>query len=178
MSTSGEPLDAWSIEITAVPATGLQGTKAANREERAAVTAALAIPACEALSFDYALKPLGNGRYRLKGQIAARVVQTCGITLEPVTEAMSERVSVEFRPAEEMPDAKDGAAHVDAEIDPEPIIDGRIDLGRVVYEHVASGLNPFPRKDGAAFDWQDQRGGAPAKENPFAVLAKLKDKKS
>ena len=175
MSTSGEPLDAWSIEITQVPSAGLQATKAANREERAAMTTALAIPSCDALSFDYTLKPLGNGRYRLKGQIAARVVQTCGITLEPVTETMSERVSVEYRPAEDMPDASDGAVHVDAEVEPEPIIDGRIDVGRIVYEHVASGLNPFPRKDGATFDWQDRKG-APVKENPFAVLAKLKNK--
>ena len=181
MSTSDtpdvEPLAAWAIATTDIPAAGLQAIKAANREERAAVAVVLGIPACEAMSFDFSLKPLADGRYRLKGTVAARLVQTCGVTLEPMTETLSERVSLELRPADDMPDAKDGAVHVDAENDPEPIIDGRIDLGRIAYEHVASGMNPYPRKEGAALDWKGQAAAALEKENPFAVLAKLKDKK-
>ena len=49
---------------------------------------------------------------------------------------------------------------------PEPIIDGRIDLGTVVYETLATSLDPYPKREGASFDWSqgEPSGGQEAPE--------------
>ena len=54
---------------------------------------------------------------------------------------------------------------------------GLIDAGRIVYEQLAAGLNPYPRKPDAEFvPPADAQANDGAKINPFAVLAKLKPK--
>ena len=58
------------------------------------------------------------------------------------------------------------------EVDPpDPIIDGKIDLGALLVEFVALGLDPFPRKPGVVFDFKDE---ADVIEHPMAALARLK----
>jgi len=57
------------------------------------------------------------------------------------------------------------------EDEPDPIIDGKIDIGALAAEFFALGLDPYPRKPGAQF--------APLKpddagEQPFAALQTLK----
>ena len=47
-----------------------------------------------------------------------------------------------------------------------------LDVGRVIYEELASTVDPFARKDDAAFEWKDEQ--APTRDNPFAALEKLK----
>ncbi len=55
------------------------------------------------------------------------------------------------------------------------MLDGdRIDVGRIVYETLSAGLDPYPRKEGAEFDWADPKTGVADSANPFAVLKKLK----
>ena len=40
---------------------------------------------------------------------------------------------------------------------------------------MTSTIDPFPRKDEAAFEWKNDE--APARDNPFAALEKLKRQK-
>jgi hypothetical protein len=55
--------------------------------------------------------------------------------------------------------------------DPEPLVDGKIDLGALATEFLILGLDPYPRKPGAVFDPPpEERSG----DGPFAGLAKLK----
>jgi hypothetical protein len=53
----------------------------------------------------------------------------------------------------------------------EPIVHDRIEVGRIVYEHVAAALDPYPRKEGASLEQADPEAGE--RESPFAVLSKL-----
>ena len=54
--------------------------------------------------------------------------------------------------------------------DPEPLIDGVVDLGALATEFLLLGLDPYPRKPGAVFEPpQDLAPDA----GPFAALAKL-----
>jgi hypothetical protein len=59
---------------------------------------------------------------------------------------------------------------------PEAVADGKIDLGPVIYEALATALDPYPKKAGASFEWsQDARESPEPKESgPFAALAALK----
>jgi hypothetical protein len=54
---------------------------------------------------------------------------------------------------------------------PDPIIDGRIDLGALAAEFLALGLDPYPRKPGAAFEGAEPE---PERDSPFAALARLR----
>ena len=63
----------------------------------------------------------------------------------------------------------------DAEEDdlPDPIVNGRIDIGAVTAEFLALGLDPYPRKPEVDFAYQEDSG----RENPFAALARIKGDK-
>jgi len=170
--TAPLPLD-WTIETTAVPDRGLKGSRSASEAERTALAEALGIMSCDALEATYQIRALGEGAFRLEGGIDAAVTQACVISLEPIAGRVAEAFSVEFRR-----DVADQPVEEEAEIlaapDVERLEHDRIALGRIVYEALAAGLDPYPRKDDAAFDWTDPKLVEGA-GNPFAVLKKLKE---
>ena len=171
---SESPLAGWVLATADVPNSGLQEQRLANKDLRAAFAQTLETPGCDSLAFDYTLKPVGQGRFRLRGRIKALIVQSCVVTLEPVPALLDETITVDLIPAEDLPADIEGVVRLDDEPDLEAIVDGTIDLGRIVYEHVASALDPYPRKPAAEFAWRDDAGAA--KINPFAALGKLKDR--
>jgi hypothetical protein len=58
--------------------------------------------------------------------------------------------------------------------EPEPIVEGRIDLGEAVVQHLAVNLDPYPRAPGARLPDLATEDG-PVRENPFAALQRLRD---
>lgn len=180
------PLAAWAHTPESIPQGGLKTNRAATAEERVAIAAALDLVALERLVFDYAIKNTGSGVYRATGSLTVDVVQSCVVTLDPVPARIEETVNVEFRP-EDPPrppragkskdDSADDGEPLDvdfaSDVDIEPIENGRMDVGRIVFESLAAALDPYPRKGDAAFDWTDSAASAP-ENNPFAALAKLK----
>lgn len=156
----------------------LRGRIEASVTECERLVAFYRIEGLGALALDYALDPLPSGRWRLTAVLRAEAIQLCGVTLEPVPESIREDISLEFWPehliarAESEPDADDPLLESDP---PEPLVNGRIDLGHLAGEIFASALNPYPRKDGVAFDWIDPKA-AEADTRPFAALARLKPK--
>ncbi len=55
------------------------------------------------------------------------------------------------------------------EDEPDPVIDGKIDLGALAAEFFALGLDPYPRKPGAVLD--EERTNAEPIDSPFSALA-------
>jgi uncharacterized metal-binding protein YceD (DUF177 family) len=175
MTTLREPAAlAWSHETTEIPERGLNRTRSATEAERAALAEALALIACDALDVTYQIVPTPAGHWRLTGGLDAAVTQACVISLEPVAARLAETFSVEFRR-----EADEGSAEDEREIlsghDVEPLDGDRIDVGRIVYESLSAALDPYPRKEGAEFDWADPKAGEADTANPFAVLKKLKN---
>ena len=163
----------WTHETRAIPEAGLSITREATPEERQALADAMDLIACTRLVVRYAIKLIDQDRYRLKGDIAIDVTQACVVTLEPLDRRYTAPLNLELWPAELL--AEEGETEIDAlGPDLEPIEDGRIDVGRIVAEELASAIDPYPRKEGAAFEWEDK--SAPARDNPFAALEKLKRK--
>ncbi|MCL4765285.1 MAG: DUF177 domain-containing protein [Hyphomicrobiaceae bacterium] len=166
----------WVHSVGEVPESGLQGERRATPAQRAAVASALDLIACDRLEASYQLKPLAQGRYLLKGSLEAEVEQSCVVTLEPVASRISEAFEVELRPG--LP----GTASV-AEFDAleardiEPLEGGIIPLGQIVYEHLASAIDPYPRKEGVVLEQSAFRADTQAEASPFAVLKQLKAKK-
>jgi uncharacterized metal-binding protein YceD (DUF177 family) len=169
----------WMIAVKDVPLNGLHITRRATAAELEALAKALDILDCAALACDLRIRPVRQGRYQVAGQITADVTQACVVSLEPVTGRVAETIDVEFWPQDQIkppastaseewfdPEAPDGA---------EPIINGQIALGQLIYEYVAAGLDPYPKLPGAAVAWTE-KAEVKAEIHPFAALAKLKKK--
>lgn len=170
-----EPL-AWTYRTTDVPDAGLKVTRSATPAELAAIARTLGMLSCERLSVDCVVKALGEGRYRLSGKFSARVTQACVVTLEPVEERIAEEVDVTFWPADQLPGSGVDEAEVLSLPEIEPIVHGEIEAGRVLFEILSAALDPYPRKPGARFEWEEAAGGeGPAASGPFAALKKLKN---
>jgi len=165
----------WSYRATEIPEAGLSETRTATAAERAAIAAALDIVACDAFKVDYRVRALGGGRYAMSGRLTARATQQCVVTLEPVAQEIVEDFEVEFWPAGTLPEVGDAEVEVLSVPDIEPLQRGTIDAGRVFFELLAASIDPYPRKPGASFSWEEPAGDTSAQEaGPFAGLKKLK----
>ncbi len=142
--------------------------------ERAALARRFDIPAVESLSAKVRLKPMTGGLVRLKANFAADVVQACVATLEPVRSAIAEDFQLIYAPPGDEAAEEEVELVYEEEDPPEPIIDGAIDIGEAVAEHLALALDPFPRASGATFDQGLVDAGDDATAGPFAALAALK----
>jgi hypothetical protein len=169
----------WTYAVAEIPSGTRPQHRDATAEERAHIAAELGLISCNALAATYTLRPAGGGRYRLEGTCEAAVVQPCVVSLEPVPASLSLPVSVLFSPDADQEQEPKAPAGDDAEIlslpEVEPIEHGRLDVGRVVFETLAAGLDPYPRRPDAAFGWEDPKLKA-GEGSAFAVLSKLKPK--
>lgn len=151
-----------------------------NRAERDKIARLLDLVALDDLRFTFRIRRRGEGRLALSGTLAAAVTQTCVVSLEPVASTLEVPVEVEFWPRhliEDRAETIDEAASHGALDWPEPIGDGKIDLGPVIYETFATSLDPYPKRVGVSFEWSEPGAeSAPADkpESPFAVLKQLK----
>lgn len=144
----------------------------------AAIAALLDLEQLEGLAFAYRLRHSGGGRVLLTGRVTASVTQTCVVSLEPVRSAIDVPVEAEFweNPAITGLEARAEEPGSTGLWDwPEPIVDGSIDLGPVVYETLATALDPYPKREGVSFEWsQGADSGGSRDSGPFAALGQLK----
>jgi hypothetical protein len=169
----------WDHAVHDIPESGLSTERRATPEELAAIARELELVACSSLTATYTIMPTGGGHYRLSGRLQASLEQACVVTLEPVAEAIDETFDVSFWPEADIPEPASGEIDIDDEPEIEPIVAGQIQVGRVVSECLAGAIDPFPRKADAALERvaASPRGSIDDKsENPFAVLAKIKEK--
>lgn len=170
-----EALD-WSYRVTDIPDGGIRETREATESERVRLAEALDIVSCQRLVADLAIRAIGKGHYRLAGKVTAELTQTCVVTLEPVAQHAEATFDVEFWPPLALPEttAEEVEALSAAEI--EPIEHGRIDAGRIVFETVATALDPYPRKPGAEYHADRPENSGLDETGPFAALKRLKDR--
>ena len=165
----------WSHATAEIPEDGLRVERSATAQELAALTTALEVLAFARLDARYAIEPLSGGRYRVSGDVAAALEQSCVVTLDPVPAKIVESFDVEFRPADSRAASRPATSDHGALVadDPEPIENHRLAVGRVIYETLAAAIDPYPRAPGAEFE-----GARSPKESdaasPFAVLEKWK----
>jgi hypothetical protein len=165
----------WAHAIADIGKDGVVESRVATVAECEAVATALDLLSCSALSARYAIKPLAGGRFRLSGEMAADVTQACVVTLDPVTAKIAEEFSVEFWP-EDSQNAGGGEQSVLGGQDVERLAGDAVEAGDIIFEVLSASLDPYPRKPGAEFAWQDPRAGDAA-SGPFAALGKLKQRR-
>jgi hypothetical protein len=168
---------AWEHAVQDVPEEDLAVVRSASPEECEAIARSLELLGCRNLSVRYALVPRGRGHFHLSGSLQAQIEQTCVVTLEPLLSDVTASFKVDYWPETEMPEPSGGAVDMqEDEADLEPIVAGRIEVGRVVFESLAGAIDLFPRKPGVTFE-QPEDGGGSSRPSPFAALARIKDKR-
>lgn len=111
-----------------------------------------------------------RGGVHVAGQVNARVGQTCVVTLDPLECDLNEPINLLFAPTRGAARDDDAGHKIDEE-PPEPLIEGKVDLGAIATEFLLLGIDPYPRKAGAEF-----AAIKPADDSakPFAALEALK----
>lgn len=173
--TKQAPLSDWVHAVTDIPEGGLERERSVDAAALAALAEALQMERLDGAKASYRIQRLAGGGYRLFGRVAAQGVQLCIVSLEPIAADVAEGFDVEFWPDLPEPSGGEDLSILD-ERDVEPLENGEIPVGRIIFETISSGLDPYPRKDGAVFDWQETEAPAQSNVSPFAALSKLKDK--
>ncbi len=160
------------IRVDTLPRDGETVTIEANPAEREALAALLKLPSIERLSATLTVKRTAKGGARVIGTVGGELTQTCVVTLEPFPAAVEEEIDVRFAPrddevgARRRPNEPETVSMADDD-EPDPIVDGKIDLGALAAEFFALGLDPYPRKPGVAFEPPAE---PEAEATPFAAL--------
>ncbi len=121
------------------------------------------------------LKRLATTRFSYEADLIADIVQACVVTLEPVESHLERHIERELHLAPRLPEAV-GELTLSAGDDdvPEIITSLHYDLAGPLLEEFLLAIDPYPRKEGAAF--VPPPGAESLPENPFAVLKALKDR--
>jgi uncharacterized metal-binding protein YceD (DUF177 family) len=163
----------WQMPVAAedVPETGQHFDLVADENVRAAVARVAGLRELPRLQATFEITRRGDGLH-VAGLVSATVGQNCVVTLEPLTNEVEEAVNLLFVPRQAPAPEEDGdTAPRDVKWnDPEPLVDGVIDLGALATEFLILGLDPYPRKPGAVFEPPADQTAA---DSPFAALAKL-----
>ncbi|MGB0855245.1 MAG: YceD family protein [Pikeienuella sp.] len=149
----------------------------ADADTRAALAAELQLIEIPSLRVEASVTAVGRDQWRVSGTVRAKVVQTCVITLNPVSAIVEEAFDRRF--TEDQNAVGSDLDFDPVSEDPPELIDESIDVGVVASEALALGLDPYPRARGATFDGAAAiPPGAepirPADLKPFAGLAALK----
>jgi uncharacterized metal-binding protein YceD (DUF177 family) len=146
----------------------------ATPEEREQLASFYKLPTVDGLTATFRLEPWGRGGAHVTGAVHGELTQVCVISLEPFPATVDEDVDVRF--AVETAANRASASTKESETfsladedEPDPVIDGKIDLGALAAEFFALGLDPYPRKPGALLD--DDSADSEPKDSPFASLA-------
>lgn len=189
MHHAAEPAPEFSriVRADAVHRGEVVETIEATEAERKALAERLELEAIDRLTATVRLRSVRGGQMvRVTGELEADVVQTCVVTLDPVPAHVTDRFGALFAPESLVPDPED-----EIEIDPtvaeedipEPMTNGRIDIGELTAQHLSLALDPYPRAEGVEFagfdepDGEEPAGTVPEeseKPNPFAALERLK----
>ena len=156
-------------------------------DKAAILSKRLGLHSINSLSADLVLErnPV-NKTICIKGIIHADIHQKCIVTTDPAHEIIEDEFeawfsdpnsAVSFVKAkrERMSRKEKNDQPVMEETDdPEPIVDGKIDVGELIVQHLSLSLNPYPRLDGAQYKGKGDGalGEAPegTYDNPFAAL--------
>lgn len=159
------------VSLARIPSAGREERPAATPAECAALARRFGIHAVNRLAAELRLRPEPGGTVLVEGRLSAEVVQACVITLEPVTQAVEEAVTLRILPpGASFSEDPEGPDEIEAE--------GEVaDLGEALAEQLALALDPYPRTAGASLDTP---GGAESEQpirGPFAGLAALRGRR-
>jgi uncharacterized metal-binding protein YceD (DUF177 family) len=167
----------WSheIEIDSVPPEGRSFELVPDEATRKRLAEAADVVSVPSLRVLLEVRPVGSDAAEVVGKLEGIVRQTCVVSLEEFDNPITENIAVDFAVAPESEASSDDEEEI--EDLPDPIVDGKIDLGALATEFLILAIDPYPRKPGVAFTPPVVEEAAPEpKRSPFEQLSGLKDK--
>ena len=109
----------------------------------------------------------------LEGNVTAKLIQPCSLTLEPIITNISKTISRTFtiKTEKNIPLKKSTVELTEKSFDDDIILDD-INLGEVLMETISLEMPDYPKKSGASLRVPPRSSSFP--DNPFSVLSKLK----
>lgn len=168
----------WSfpVVVSQIPEGGLHQVIETSPEQRGRLAALGRLRDVSKAAAAVDLVHMPGGRVHVTGHVKAVVGQVCGVSLDPIDNVVEEPIDVIFAPSDQIeltPKVVAREEGEDAEIPdaPEPIVSGKIDLGRLAAEILMLGIDPYPRKPDAVFEPPVEPDDPDA--HPFAALKAL-----
>lgn len=163
------------IELTSVPPQGRSFELVPDEATRRRLAEAAGVVSIASLKVLLEVRPAGVDGAEVVGKLEGVLRQICVASLEEFDSTVSENFSVDFAADPESEASSDDEEEI--EDLPDPIVDGKIDLGALAAEFLILSVDPYPRKPGAAFKPLPSEEAAPEpKRSPFEQLSGLKDR--
>jgi Large ribosomal RNA subunit accumulation protein YceD len=167
------PAAPWQVAVAVddIAETGQHFNLVADAGVRSAVARTAGLRDLPRLQASFDVSRHGADSLHVAGVVSATVGQNCVVTLEPLSNEVEAAIDLVFLPQQVTAAADGKPAPRDIKWgDPEPLIDGIVDLGALAVEFLILGLDPYPRKPDAVFEPPQSQTAEPG---PFAALAKL-----
>jgi len=160
------------VSVRRLPQKGFPLVIEADERQRADLARMHGLLSVESLRAELLLKSWKRDSIRVTGRVEAAIMQECVVTLEPLEAAIDEEVDAVFLPESSplvRPEGSEGELFLSADGPDAPeTFDGEtIDAGALAEEFFALGIDPYPRKAGAAVAAAKT---AEPEASPFAVL--------
>lgn len=164
----------------------------ASEEECHDVARRVGVVSIQAIKADLSMDRQQGGRtIHVNGTFEAKVTLECVVTLDQFERTISDSVegwfadkdtAVSFAAAKREKEAATSRGEVemvDESEDPEAIIDGAIDLGELVTQHLSLAMPAYPQKEGVKYENGDENvqidESSPLRKNPFEALKDWKE---
>ena len=175
------PKIAEPLEVSSIGSAPVDHQVRTTEESRRQLATAWGVLEVPQLTADLTIERKKDGVVLVNGTVNGEIVQECVVSFQPVRQRIDEVVESRFteRPSEGHADQRPGAEiHVDVAAEtPDPLRDGRLDIGTVILEHAALAIEPYPRAEGAEIPEKYARKNGDFAESPFAKLSQLVDPK-
>lgn len=182
------------VEVEKLPAAPKIFKIEADEQERVDLARRMGIVSVEKAEADITLQRVSGGVIHALGSLRAEVTQSCVVSLAPVREVIEEEFegwfgsdssAVSFARAKSDRDAKKSGMEseiLEESVDPEPIVNGAVDIGELAAQHLSLSLDPYPHAPGVkyelAVDSHEQTPeGVNLRKNPFEALKDWKEKR-
>jgi uncharacterized metal-binding protein YceD (DUF177 family) len=170
-----ESIWSYPIEVAAIHPEGQSFTLVPDEATRQRLAGAANVVSIPSLKVVMEARPMAAGAVEISGKLEGIVRQTCVVSLDEFDNPVAENILADFATD---PESK-ASTEDEEEIEdlPDPIVDGKIDLGALAAEFLILSVDPYPRKPGAEFSPlpADEAEEAP-KRSPFEQLAGLKNR--
>lgn len=178
----------YAVPVEEIDARPKTFTFEADEQERADLARRLNVVSVEEARASVTVQKAGGAVIHAIGSVSAHVTQNCVVTLQPVQNAIEDEFegwfgdkdsAVSFARARNEREAKKGHAEVEIleeSVDPEPILNGKVDLGELATQYLSLGVDPYPRAQDATSEYiEDEKAAAQPRKSPFEALKHWKE---
>lgn len=176
----------YPLHWTDVPNNGVRKKISASQVECEELAKTLGVVSLSQVNADFEITRWRRTGLKIIADIRVDVVQDCVVSLENISSRLQEQAEWFFLP--QTRPKKDTDVEIVLQIDPlagdpaDPLVDGKVDLGQLLTEHLCLMIDPFKRSDSVDFEtmYKDVQGKTATElstASPFAVLKTI-DKKS